>query len=118
MKTKQLLDAEKKDAVFQASIEFIGNLTGMKPPPIETAPPETFATFMAFIERVCEIFSALEADIANLGEPYGWQVQGLRDTFKGDHAEMDAKAEAARVGGTAYAFPIYIDPTAVTESTP
>jgi len=41
--------------------------------------------------------------------PYGWQVQGLRDTFKGDHAEQDAKAEAARVGGTAYAFPIYID---------
>jgi len=42
--------------------------------------------------------------------PYGWQVQGLRDTYKGDHAEQDAKAEAARVGGTAYAFPIYIDP--------
>lgn len=64
MKTKQLLDAEKKDAVFQASIEFIGTLTGMKPPPIETAPPETFAPFMAFTERVCEIFAALEADIA------------------------------------------------------
>lgn len=44
--------------------------------------------------------------------PYGWQVQGLRDTYKGEHAEQDAKAEAARIGGTAYAFPIYIDPTA------
>lgn len=42
--------------------------------------------------------------------PYGWQVQGLRDTFKGEFAETDAKAEAKRVGGTAYAFPIYIDP--------
>lgn len=44
--------------------------------------------------------------------PYGWQVQGLRDTFKGNHAELDSKSEAARVGGTAYAFPIYIDPPA------
>lgn len=42
--------------------------------------------------------------------PYGWQVQGLRDTYKGEFAEKDAKAEAARIGGTACAFPIYIDP--------
>lgn len=42
--------------------------------------------------------------------PYGWQVQGLRDTFFGEHAETDAKAEAKRVGGTAYAFQIFTTP--------
>ena len=69
--------------------------------------PEELKFIPATEANAKEAIAALEADIANLGEPYGWQVQGLRDTFKGNHAELDAKAEAARVGGTAYAFPIY-----------
>ena len=48
--------AATKDAVFQASIEFIGTLTGMTPPPIEIAPAETFKPFVDFTNRVCEIF--------------------------------------------------------------
>lgn len=48
--------AAQKDAVFEASIDFIGTLTGMKPPPIETAPPEIFEPFRNFTERVCSIF--------------------------------------------------------------
>lgn len=50
--------AAKKDAVFAASIEFIGALTGMAPPPIETAPPEIFQPFRDFTEKVCSIFNA------------------------------------------------------------
>lgn len=50
--------SEKKDAVFQASIDFIKLLTGMDPPPIEIAPPEVFAPFKEFTERVCVIFEA------------------------------------------------------------
>jgi hypothetical protein len=53
---KRMIDAATKDAVFQASIEFIGTLTGMAPPPIETAPAETFEPFKVFTDRVCEIF--------------------------------------------------------------
>lgn len=48
--------AQRKDAVLQASIDFIAALTGMKPPPIEIAPPETFQPFRDFTERVCQIF--------------------------------------------------------------
>ncbi len=51
------LTATQKDAVFEASIDFIGTLTGMKPPPIEVAPPEIFKPFRDYAERVCSIFS-------------------------------------------------------------
>lgn len=68
---KPVPGAAKKDAVFQASIEFIGTLTGMKPPPIEVAPPETFEPFRAFTERVCEIFATQQEPALNLS--------GLRD---------------------------------------
>ncbi len=54
---KQEPVAFKKDAVFAASIEFIGTLTGMKPPPIEVAPPEVFQPFKDFTEKVCAIFA-------------------------------------------------------------
>ena len=50
--------AAKKDAVFAASIEFIGTLTGMQPPPIEVAPPEILKPFRDFTEKVCQIFAA------------------------------------------------------------
>lgn len=50
------VDAATKDAIFQASIEFIGHLTGMTPPPIETAPAATFKPFKDFTDRICEIF--------------------------------------------------------------
>lgn len=49
--------AARKDAVFEALIDFIGTLTGMRPPPIETAPPEIFKPFRDFTEKVCSIFS-------------------------------------------------------------
>jgi len=54
---KQEPVAFKKDAVLAASIEFIGTLTGMKPPPIEVAPPEVFQPFKDFTEKVCAIFA-------------------------------------------------------------
>lgn len=49
--------AAKKDEVFAASIEFIGTLTGMTPPPIEVAPPEVFKPFRDFTEKVCSILA-------------------------------------------------------------
>jgi hypothetical protein len=48
--------ATQKDAVFDASIEFIKTLTGMEPPPIEIAPPEVLQPFREFTEKVCSIF--------------------------------------------------------------
>jgi hypothetical protein len=49
--------ATQKDAVFDASIEFIKTLTGMEPPPIEIAPPEVLQPFREFTEKVCSIFN-------------------------------------------------------------
>ena len=49
--------AAQKDEVFTASIEFIGTLTGMQPPPIEVAPPEILKPFRDFTEKVCSIFA-------------------------------------------------------------
>jgi hypothetical protein len=39
--------------------------------------------------------------------PYGWMIEGSHQAFFGEHAEMDAKREAVRIGGTCKAFPIY-----------
>jgi hypothetical protein len=49
--------AAQKDEVFTASIEFIGTLTGMQPPPIEVAPLEILKPFRDFTEKVCSIFA-------------------------------------------------------------
>jgi hypothetical protein len=57
MKDEAMKLAVKTDAVFAASIEFIGALTGMKPPPIEIAPPEVLKPFNDFTEKVCAIFA-------------------------------------------------------------
>ena len=53
--------AANKDAVLQASIDFIRELTGMEPPPIEVAPPETFQPFKTFADKVCAIFATPQA---------------------------------------------------------
>ena len=57
----ELVAAANKDAVLQASIDFIRELTGMEPPPIEVAPPETFQPFKTFADKVCAIFATPQA---------------------------------------------------------
>lgn len=47
--------AVERDELLQAAINFIQTLTGMTPPPIEVAPPEVFAPFRAFVEKIQEI---------------------------------------------------------------
>lgn len=42
--------------------------------------------------------------------PHAWAIQGSYIVFNGAHAEMDAKAEAKRCGGTCYAYPLYCLP--------
>lgn len=39
--------------------------------------------------------------------PYCWAVNGTCTMFFGETAEDDAKQEAARIGGTASAFPLF-----------
>jgi len=41
-------------------------------------------------------------------EPFGWMIEGSSSVLKGAYAEIDARAEAMRIGGTCCAFPIYL----------
>lgn len=50
--------ASERDQLLAAAIKFISDLTGMQPPPIETAPADVFAPFYSFIEEVQGIVSA------------------------------------------------------------
>lgn len=49
---------------------------------------------------------------------YGWMVEGSPAVMRGDFAELDAKAEAARIGGTCKAFAVYRDAPPVTKPDP
>lgn len=72
--------AARKDAVFEASIDFIGTLTGMRPPPIETAPPEIFKPFRDFTEKVCSIFSGAPPTSKPLTDE---QIDAIADAMPG-----------------------------------
>ena len=43
-------------------------------------------------------------------EPVAWAVQGCSKMWRGEFAEIDAKAEAKRIGGTCVAFALYTEP--------
>jgi len=64
--------AAERDELLQVAIDFIGTLTGMKPPPIEVAPPEVFAPFRAFVDQVQSVtsrYAALAAGQATAAKP-------------------------------------------------
>lgn len=44
--------------------------------------------------------------------PHGWMIEGCSRVWKGEHAEIDATAEAKRCGGTCKAYPVYTAPQA------
>jgi len=43
-------------------------------------------------------------------EPVAWAVQACSKMWRGEFAEIDAKAEAKRIGGTCVAFALYTEP--------
>jgi len=45
-----------------------------------------------------------------LQEPVAWAVQGCSKMWRGEFAEIDAKAEAKRIGGTCVAYALYTTP--------
>jgi transposase len=53
------------------------------------------------------IYSALARLEAETQEPHAWAIQGCSRMWTGEYAEIDAKAEASRCGGTCYAYPLY-----------
>ena len=45
-------------------------------------------------------------------EPVAWAVQACSKMWRGEFAEIDAKAEAKRIGGTCVAYALYTTPSA------
>jgi len=40
-------------------------------------------------------------------QPHAWAVEGSSSILRGEYAELDAKSEAWRIGGTCVAYPLY-----------
>ena len=78
--------AAQRDALLQVALDFIGTLTGMSPPPIEIAPPEVFAPFYAFVDRVQAITSPAPAPNA-----LDALTQAARDVLDERQRQIDAK---------------------------
>ena len=51
--------------------------------------------------------AALRTALEQQAEQIGWAVQGCSKMWRGEFAEIDAKAEAKRIGGTCVAFALY-----------
>lgn len=45
--------------------------------------------------------------MTNKSTPVAWAIQACSRMWTGEFAEIDAKAEAARCGGSCYAYPLY-----------
>ena len=58
----------------------------------------------AEVERLREALAQPEA------EPVAWAVQACSKMWRGEFAEIDAKAEANRIGGTCVAYALYTSP--------
>ena len=53
---------------------------------------------------------AIKAALEQQAKQIGWAVQGCSKMWRGEFAEIDAKAEAKRIGGTCVAFALYTEP--------
>ena len=65
-----------------------------------------------------DIAEILSAEVVRLqkalaqpeAEPVAWAVQACSKMWRGEFAEIDAKAEAKRIGGTCVAYALYTSP--------
>jgi hypothetical protein len=64
------------------------------------------------LELLKPIATTLRALAQPEQEPVAWAVQGCSKMWRGEFAEIDAKAEAKRIGGTCVAYALYTTTTA------
>lgn len=97
---------EEMDCAYTATELDGGTSDGLIP--LYTAAP---APQPAQTKQVLENLEQLTApQPAQPVPPQAWAIQGSYIMYRGEHAEMDAKAEAKRCGGTCYAYPLYCLP--------
>ena len=56
------------------------------------------------------VITALRTALEQQAEPVAWAVQACSKMWHGEFAEIDAKAEAKRIGGTCVAYALYTSP--------
>ena len=56
------------------------------------------------------VITALRTALEQQAEPVAWAVQACSKMWRGEFAEIDAKAEANRIGGTCVAYALYTSP--------
>lgn len=56
------------------------------------------------------VITALRTALEQQAEPVAWAVQACSKMWRGEFAEIDAKAEAKRIGGTCVAYALYTSP--------
>ena len=91
-----------KQAAMQQALEALeGELLKMLDKPED----EQYRVRYAYLLRV--ITALREALAQPEQEPVAWAVQACSKMWRGEFAEIDAKAEAKRIGGTCVAFALY-----------
>ena len=61
-------------------------------------------------DEIIKLARELADHFAAQPEPVAWAVQACSKMWRGEFAEIDAKAEAKRIGGTCVAYPLYTAP--------
>ena len=66
--------AVERDELLQVALNFIETLTGMQPPPIEIAPPEVFAPFQDFVDRIQAVTDRRNSPLRKQKPPTDQQI--------------------------------------------
>lgn len=60
---------------------------------------------MKDLKDLCVAMGAIRTALEQ--KPHAWAVEGSSIILRGEYAELDAKSEAWRIGGTCVAYPLY-----------
>lgn len=61
-------------------------------------------------EYIAELRKALDDELVQSVEPYGWMVSGTPTVMRGSMAQAIQEQEAKHIGGTCKAYPVYTSP--------
>ena len=69
-------------------------------------------------EYIAELRKALDAEIAQAVEPYGWMVKGVANEMRGSLDKEIQEQKAGHIGGDCHAYPVYLHPPQPQATTP
>ncbi len=107
--TKDAIKPISTYEVLQQALEAL-NLPSMKTQQMLIQRDEAIDALRQVLSREHALY-----ELARLGqelqpEPLGWAVEGCSKMWRGEYAELDAKDEARRIGGTCFAYALFTRP--------